>query len=207
MALKRKEFPSPEVKKEQIEKWLKRPMSWSQISQFKNYGKESWYSRYILDEKSPPNKEMLFGSKIGKLLETDPTYITDVPRSKTMEYELHADLGGFSIIGYADSYGDLILNEYKTGKNEWTQKRVNEHGQLTMYALMLYLKEKIDPKDLDISLHWLPTCEDEYGEIQFVQPMKVVSFKTKRTKKDVLLFASEIIAIRNEMMLYALKHI
>jgi len=203
MALKRKE--STIATPDQVAKWLARPMSWSQISQWKSYGKETWYEKYILDKKSPPSKEMLFGSKVGKLLETDPSYRPEVPRQKTMEYELKSPLSDFYLIGFADSYGDLRLDEYKTGKNEWTQKKVNEHGQLTMYALMLYLRENIDPSTLDINLHWLPTV-DKGDDIDFESPLTVKHFSTKRTKKDVLLFAAEIIKIREDMKKYVTIH-
>lgn len=202
--LKRKEFTD---NTKQIESWLNHPMSWSQIAQFRNYSKEGWYNKYILGIKDPPNKQMIFGSMVGKKLETDPTYLPEIPRQSTMEYKFTAKVNDIELVGYADSYGDLTIREYKTGKTPWTQKKVDEHGQITMYALMEYLNEKIKPEDIKMSLHWIPTCEDENGEIQFVEPLVVQHFETKRTTKDVLLFAADILKLRQEMLEYAKKHI
>lgn len=196
------------MKKDLIEKWKKRPMSWSQIHQFKSYSKEDWYKKYILGEQTPTNKELAFGSAVGKRLETDPTYIPEIPREKVMEYEFAVKMGDISLVGYADSYGEdtLTLREYKTGKTEWNQKRVDEHGQITLYLLMLYLKHKIKPEDVTCTLHWLPTEEKGDFSLGFKVPFKVHHFTTKRTTKDCLLMGAEIVNLRKEMEAYVLAH-
>lgn len=197
-----------ELKEKQIEIFRKRAMSWSSIYSFINYPKEIWYARYILGEKTQPSKEMDFGKAVGSRLELDPTYIPEVPREKVMEYELHAKIGDISLIGYADSYDEdtLTLREYKTGKAEWTQERVDQHGQITMYISMLMLRDKVRPEDVTCTLHWLPTEDKGDFTLGFRKPFKVHHFTTKRTTKDCLLFCADIIKIRKEMEQYIKNH-
>lgn len=196
------------TRQKQIENWKKRSVSWSQIYQFNTYSKDDWFKKYILGEQTPTNKEMTFGSLVGKRLETEPAYIPDVPREKVMEYELHAKMGDISLVGFADSYGEdtLTLREYKTGKTEWTQERVDQHGQITMYLSMLMLRDKVKPEDVTCTLHWMPTEIRGDFTIGFKSPFKVHHFTTKRTTKDCLLFCAEIIKLRQEMLKYAQNH-
>lgn len=208
MVLIRKLPTDPLIREAQIAAWLDRYYSWSQHSQWKSYGKEGWYSKYILGQITPPNKEMIFGSMIGKKLETDPTFLPQIPRQKKMEYEFKATLSGINFTGYADAYDEDIfhLEEYKTGKTPWTQKRVDDHGQITLYLLMRYLSENVKPEDHQCRLHWLPTCDTEDGEITLVEPFAHQTFHTTRTLKELLLLAAEITKTRKEMEIYARKH-
>lgn len=193
---------------EKIKKWKARPFSWSQISQFRDYDKEKWYEKYVLGKETPTNKEMAFGSAVGKRIETDPVYIPEVKREATMEYELKVKMGDIELVGYADSYGEetKVLIEYKTGKGAWTQKRVDDHDQITMYLLMLYLKYKTKPEDVKCHLYWLPTCERGDFSLAFCKPFKIHHFETKRTNKQVKLFGASIIKLRKEMEEFINRH-
>lgn len=182
-----------------------RPLSWSQLSSFM-YDKEQWYKRYILNQQDPPSKEMQFGSKVGKKIETDPTYLPMIERQSKMEHPFNVVFNGIKMVGYADTFCDTTfkkLGEFKTGKKEWNQKRVNEHGQITMYCLMNYITKKVRPEEMDIYLVWLPTEEVGF-DIQFVEPIEknIKIFKTKRTMSDVLKFGKFIKNTIDEMEKY-----
>ena len=195
-------------KQDLIKKVFSRPFSWSQFSSFRDYDKEKWYQNYVLGFKEPPNARMTFGSQVGKRIETDPTYIPQLPRG-IMEYELKATMKDIELIGYADSYNPKKkeLDEFKTGgASSWNQKKVESHDQLTFYALLLYLRNEAKPEDLTIRLHHMLTQENGDFSIGFAKPFTLTTYTTKRTKKQVFMFASEIIRLRKEMEQYILNH-
>jgi hypothetical protein len=66
------------------------------------------------------------------------------------------------------------FREYKTGMREWTQAKVNTHGQLIFYAVMIWLKTGKLP---ECWLDWIRTEYDEYGEIKVTGEWK--SFKRR----------------------------
>lgn len=195
-------------KQDLIKKVFSRPFSWSQFSSFRDYNKEKWYQNYVLGFKEPPNARMTFGSQVGKRIETDPTYIPQLPRG-IMEYELKATMNDIELIGYADSYNPETkeLDEFKTGGvSSWNKKKVESHDQLTFYALLLYLRNEAKPEDLTIRLHHMLTEEKGDFSIGFAKPFSLDTYTTKRTTRQVLMFASEILRVRKEMEEYILAH-
>lgn len=211
--------------------WKKRPLSWSAISSFE-YDPEQWYQKYIVhgpcirgDEKTgfcfiakmysfvcpviAKSKEMDFGSLIGKKLETNPKFLPIVPRHNKMEHEFKCKFGKLELVGYSDSFCLITLKklaEYKTGKKAWDQKRVDEHGQLTMYLLMHYLITKIKPEDMEeIMLVWMPTQDNGDFSISFIEPIEknIKIFYTKRTMMDILQFGKRINSVVKQMEEYA----
>jgi hypothetical protein len=193
---------------------LDRPLSWSAISSFM-YDKEQWYKKYVLKEEQPPSAEMEFGKMVGGKLEKDPTFLPQIKRHSKMEHEFKCNFGEIVLIGYADSFCQLTnkkLEEYKTGVKKWDQKRVDEHGQITMYCLMHYIMTKIKPEDTEITLWWMPTKRTETGDfkvkIEFIEPIEdnIKMFKTKRTMADILKFGAHVKQIYTEMQQYALAH-
>ena len=186
--------------------WKIKPLSWSAISSFK-YSKQDWYEKYVLGIKPATTAEMEFGKMIGKKLETDPTYLPMIPRCGKMEHEFTAEWKGIRLIGFADSFGHISFNEldeYKTGVKKWDKKRVDEHGQLTMYCLMNYIKNKVKPEDVKIRLTWMPTQRTPEGKIEFVPDIekKIITIKTKRTMAQILKFGAEIERVYKEMEAY-----
>ncbi len=194
-------------------KWKARDLSWSQISSFE-YDPEQWYRNYWMGVRDKPSAEMLFGSKIGKKLEKDPEFLPMIPRSTTMEYKFQAEFNDLILVGYADSFCDdaLTLREYKTGVKAWDQKRVDTHGQITMYCFMHYLTHKIKPEEITCTLHWMPTKKIEHGdftvEISFVDDIEnnIMHFETKRTMREILEFGTRIKKTVKLMESYALNH-
>ena len=171
-----------------------RPLSWSQISCF-HYNPEEWFSRYVKGEKTPPNKEMLFGKYVGDKLASDPTFLPQVPRLSKYEHELRVVFNGIHLIGFMDNFCDQsqkVMYEFKTGKRPWNQKRVDEHGQIDMYALMHFITTKIPPEQMDFKLVWLPTKESGDFSISLIEPVVPQIFTTKRTTADILRFGAYI---------------
>ena len=105
------------------------------------------------------------------------------------------------------------LSEYDPQPNVWLgcsvedQKRADKHGQIDMYLFMIYLLYGIKPEDVTVHLDWVPTVRTENGDfkvdIQFVQPIEIHSFETKRTSEQVLLFASSLKKTWAEMQRFA----
>lgn len=201
-----------------------RAMSWSMVSSYK-FNKEQWWFKYVYHGKCTKefcnvkqavyafcplvktSPEMEFGKEVGGKLEKDPTYMPEVLREGVMEYKLEARWKGIKLIGYADSLHDreFILNEFKTGRNAWTQKKVNDHGQLTMYALIFYIIQTQSP-DWIMRLWWLKTKLDDEGNVRFVENMEPQVFYTTRTFTQCLEFADYLVKLHAEMTLYAENH-
>jgi hypothetical protein len=193
---------SRKITKERVDAWKKRPLSWSSISQFK-YDKEVWLNKYIFNDKSRVTGPIVFGKDVGEKLASDSSFLPDVPRLKEYEHELLVKIGKILCIGYLDDF-DLegkAFNEFKTGK-KWTKKKADTHGQIDMYASMIYLKYGIKPEDLTINLIWMPTEEKQDFSTDFVKDMKPVIFPVKKTMRDILAMMVEVQRIHNEMLDY-----
>lgn len=199
---------------DKIKQWKERPLSWSQISSFE-YDPKQWFDKYILGIEQPKTPELEFGSMVGKKLETDPTFLPQIQRHNVMEHEFKCEFGGVKLVGYADSFCTITnrkLAEYKSGVKIWDKSRVDQHGQLTFYALCIYIMYGIKPEDIEIELIWMPTKRIEKGDlsvtIEFVEPIEenIKVFKTKRTMSDILKFGARIKKDLKEMELYALSH-
>lgn len=189
-----------------------RPLSWSAISSF-DYDPEQWYQRYVLGEKSSETVEMKFGKVVGERLASDPTYLPQVPRLSKYEHPFVVTYKKIKLVGYGDSFCDITkkkLFEYKTGVKPWTQKRADEHGQITIYLFMHYLVEKIRPEEMLCKLVWLPTKKkmnpNLTTEISFVEPVVPKIFTTKRTLIQVLFFGKKIEETVKAMEQYARNH-
>lgn len=188
-----------------------RGFSWSAISSFE-YDNEQWYRKYVLGIEDPKGKEMAFGSMVGERLASDPDYLPNVPRLSHFEFEqpdgLKAKFGDIPLIGFIDSYEPHTkLFEYKTGKKQWTQKRADEHGQIDMYLLLLYLKHQVKPSNVECTIFWLPTQDNGDFSISFIDEKRVHAFKTTRSMRDVLAFGMRINKVYKEMIAYCENHV
>ncbi len=191
----------------------KRPASWSFFSSYW-YDKEQWYRKYVLGKPDKASKEMEFGKIFAKSCE-DRKPLAPVTLLSKMEHEFRVSFNGMLLLGYADAFDEKTkkeTGEYKTGKwrasgePAWTQKRVDEHGQITMYALMNYITNKVKPDDCKFWLEWIPTIEGGDFKIQLAKPVKVFRFETKRTMKQVAEFGVLIHRTYIEMEEYCKNH-
>jgi hypothetical protein len=190
-----------------LERFNKRPLSYSQLSSWE-YSKEEWYDNYILNKRTVPNASMIAGNVIGDLIGTPKSPIKELVDIGTKEYPLTARLGDIKMIGFIDGYNPdtKVLHENKTSatKYRWNQRKADEHGQLTMYALMLFLSRQVAPEDITMYLNYIPviknqkprkefadlplylcdenTCEDH---IALPNPPIFKQFETRRTTQQV----------------------
>lgn len=178
-------------------KFNKRPLSWSAISSFE-YNPQQWYSKYILHTPPSDSIAMDFGKKFAKSVE-NRTPLVPVTIYEEVEYPLKTTFNKIPLVGYLDTYKPhTAFREYKTSKNIWTQEKCDNHGQLKMYALMLYLIHKVKPEDLTIHLDCIQTKEFGNFEVAFLDNT-IHSFEVKLNMKDILLFGSRIMKTVDEM--------
>lgn len=197
------------ITRSRLETWALRPVSYSQLSSW-DYDKEKWYNKYIMGIDEPANPAMLFGNTVGDTLGLPHSMVPqlrDVPGIK--EYKMMANLGGITLIGYADHYcpEKKVLNENKTSQNKkrWTKKTVEEHTQLDMYALLLFLQNKTKPDDVIMHLNYIPVIENQDFTLSLPDPIECYTFTTGRTAMDITRYANYIQNTLKEMIEYA-KH-
>jgi hypothetical protein len=168
-------------------------LSWSQFDLFRK-SPEEYRKRYFRGARLE-SEALTLGKNVAEALESDKPEALDVslgfvPKGKEMEKEISADCEGVPLYGRMDSFTEetLTVIEYKTGTVAWTQKKADQHGQLTFYALMVYLKHgKVPP---EMWLYWLPTARNEQGRLALTGEMK--SFATRRTMADIAKLSAEI---------------
>ena len=164
-------------------------LSWSQLQLFER-NPELYREVYIGGREIYSTSALETGKELAMAIEngeSDNAIIEHLrrflPNYPKIEYEIKAKLGDIQLLGKLDGYNTRkkIIGEIKTGK-KWTQKMVDTSGQLTFYALLIWLKYKTLP---EIYLHW---CEANDGELTG----EIKSFKTKRSKIDLIKFSSRI---------------
>ena len=181
-------------------------MSWSSYSSFK-WDPEQWFKKYVLNEKEPESVEMAFGKVLAKSLEDGNCTIpklTEALKNKK-EHPFSVMFSTIPLVGFADDFDDKTfkeLNEVKTGKKAWDQKRADEHRQFDFYLLMNFITNKIKPEDVKCRLFWLPTKDNGDFSISFIDPLTIHVFETSRTMKDILNLGVEIKATWKAMEEY-----
>lgn len=187
-----------------------RALSWSGYSSFK-WDPEQWYSKYVMGIQPPETAEMKFGKTFAQSIEDGTCKVKELMKvlQQKKEYKFETSFGEIPLIGYGDAFcieTFRILDEVKTGKKPWDQKRADGHGQFDMYLLMNYLINKVKPDEVRAFLRWIPTQDNGDYTISFVQPVKVYSFETKRSMAQVLKFGTELQRTWKEMESYAKSH-
>jgi len=191
-------------------------LSYTQLALWEQDPRE-YVRRYIYGEQYPINAAMHYGKKLATCIETGDsegdelidTVARLIPRYDTVEYRLEAelDVNGYKIplLGFADTYRttDYAIREYKTGKWPWTQSKVDKQDQLTLYALIVYLKHKKLPADLH--LDWIVTEYGQEGEISATGEIK--SFATDRSLTDLMEVATRVKKAASEIQAVYQKEI
>ena len=176
-------------------------MSWSSISAWE-WNKEEWYQRYYLGIRGESNSAMEAGRIIGERLATDKKYLPEVKRPGVAEYMIHTKFNDIDILGHLDFWDSKTktLTEIKTTQNKkrWTVQSVKDHGQISFYALLLFLKHDIRPDELKINLVSIPVqMEGDFEVRRSKEPIQI--FETKRTMMEVLEFGVKIKKTFGEM--------
>lgn len=182
-------------------------LSWSSVSAW-GYDKEEWYQKYAKGIRTAPNGVMQGGIDVGEKITVDPDFLPMIDRPEIFEQEFFATLGDIDLTGHLDGWSPALpgIDEYKTTCNEkrWTQKAVDEWGQLTFYCLLVWLNLKIRPEDLRLRLFSIPMVEN--GDFTVRQKGTPKVFHTKRTMVQVLKFAAFLRQTHAEMTAYAKNH-
>lgn len=178
-------------------------LSWSSMSAF-GYDKEKWYQSYVLDNRTSPNPSMQGGIDVGERIITDPTFLPSIERPEIFEKNFNAILGKIQLTGHLDGFSPAIpaIDEYKTttNPNRWTQKAVDEWGQISFYCFLVYLNLKISPEKLRLRLYSIPMIA--HGDFTVTQSGDPTMFITERTLIDILQFGVEIKKTYKEMQEY-----
>src|SRR5574343_114539 len=121
-------------------------LSYSAIALYEK-NKPAYREKDYFGASSFSNKETRFGSKIHKLIETEPDHpwIRHIPRFDTPEYAIDIEIDGIRVKGQIDSFCSKSGNfrEYKNGhttsKGEvpWNDLKVRKLDQLPWYAMLL----------------------------------------------------------------------
>jgi len=181
-------------------------LSWSSMNAFMEYDKEQWYESYVLGIRKPPNSAMKIGIDVGERIVSDPTFLPTIERPEIFEKNLSGIVGGVKITGHLDGYTPGAgIDEYKTSvsKDRWTQKKVDEWGQLTFYCLLVYIHFRIPPEKLRLRLYSIPIVE--HGDFSYTVGTPKM-FKTKRTTLDIVKFGALIKEIHQQMLEYVDNH-
>lgn len=155
------------------------------FSQYNSFNNGTYEKYYLLGEKLQ-TKYLDFGKEVAEKLEQElETFGLPIPDER--EKKLFVNFQGIPLLGYLDGFSskeEIIIDEYKTGVNHWTQKKVDAHEQLDFYAIMVSEELKVPIENIRIRLHWLETFIDTDGKIKLSGRLE--TFETKRTNLDVL---------------------
>lgn len=180
-------------------------LSWSQFSLWRS-SKREYYKRYGLNEDRSNNKFFAKGRELSEGLEygdngisVDELFssvLSMIPRLEVMEEKVEAFLSnGEKVLCFIDS-AEFFLNEfyeYKTGKEPWTQERVDKHDQLVFYATAIFRKTGEVPT---CKLIWVETEETEEG-LRYTGLIE--EFERGFTVAEILEFERKIIASIEEI--------
>jgi len=158
---------------------LKDYISFSQYDAF-NKGK---YEEYYLLGVELKNKYLDFGKDVHE----NKIESLGIPKPEIKEKELKIEFNGIPILAYIDGLSikdEVVIDEYKTSVNPWTQKKVDEHEQLDFYAIAVSQELKIPIESIKIRLWWIETYIDTDGNLKLSG--RVEKFETKRTNLNVL---------------------
>lgn len=172
-------------------------LSWSQMQLFEKdpnlyyqvycEGLDQFRSKYLeLGKKMATTLENGHSDDGDPMLELMAVYMPSYPER---EFDIKETFEGIPLVGKLDGWNKatMTIGEYKSGKN-WTQSMADQHGQLTFYALLVWLKYKKLPEK--IYLHWARTDEDMEGNLVLTGEIK--TFQTERSLKDIIIFSKRI---------------
>lgn len=178
-------------------------MSWSSLNLWKT-NKNEYRRRYYLNEPSFENTATIFGKEVHKKFEEDESVVGSETSIKLVFHE------NLKLLGHLDSFDDqtLAIIDFKTGREPWTKFRVQKHGQLVFYSLLVELRHgKFNP---NVELHWHETrfknkstefdghiLETESRELELtgkveVFKRRIYKWEVEKMKQEILLTAKAI---------------
>lgn len=168
-------------------------LSWTQLTLWEKNQKE--YERiYFYGGEHRRSKYMDFGSEVADDAENGTSERESVkalnvilPTYKIVEHkidtEVKTDKGILRLHGRLDTYEPIRFRERKTGTVKWTQRKVDTHGQIDYYYMLVYLSEGKLPTEA--YLDWAETkVDEETGRVYLTGRHQ--SYSAERTLTDVL---------------------
>ncbi len=161
---------------------------------------EKYVEQYMYDGQRYTSREMAFGSKIHDAIEKGgdsgeveiDLLVTDLPtfpdgldlREFPLSPTLKVGKEEIPLFGKLDRLKTdyTAFKDWKTGKNPWTQAKVNKDEQITFYCMLIWIEKKVIPHDIEVV--WIPTEEDEQGRLKVTG--EFVRFHTTRKMGDIL---------------------
>lgn len=135
-------------------------LSWSSINCWLT-SPERFRREYFENSDKLDTKYLRFGKGIAELIEKGKhkELLPDLVVYPKPEFKIQVEIEGVPMLAYLDGYDDVnnVFGEYKTGKNPWTQQKVQKHDQLTLYATLLKKLTGKMPEYCD--LFWIETKE------------------------------------------------
>lgn len=185
-------------------------LSYTQKSLWKKDPKK-YVERYLYDASQYVTREMAFGKRLAVAVEEDTrdedeilnAVIDKLPKLEKPEVEVRADMKiGKEIVPL---YGKIdhakldltAIREYKTGKGKWTQRKVDEDGQITFYCTMIFILTGKIPND--IILAWAPTIDDPEAPGGISCTGEVIEFRTHRSISQVITEMADIKKVWSEI--------
>ena len=182
--------------------WLQdKVLNYSQIALFERSPQE-YANQYIYNEKQRITRNMQYGTQLADGLEVDEAtgdplldfMASMLPKYELMDIPIFAELENgkekIKLRGRPDSakkdYSSFY--EYKTSTRPWTQKMVDQSGQITFYATVIWLKTKKIPQDIELIC--IGTRYQDDGSLTVSGDM--VRVPTKRTMMDIIKMCSRI---------------
>lgn len=150
-------------------------LSWSSLNMLGDFSPkciERWKEYYIYDKKFGTNQGMHFGKVMADGLEDDVAtgdvvldmVMTKIPKFEIMDKTFTVGLktgrklsnGEWEVIQILckpDTRKEdfSAFKEYKTSQKRWTRKQVDEFGQITFYAMGMFLKTGKIPGDIELT--------------------------------------------------------
>lgn len=170
-------------------------LSFSQMMLFEQ-SPERYAEQYLYGKKQRLSRNIVYGSMLAKGLEDeeatgDPLLdlvMARLPKFELMDKPLMTELRNgkevINILAKPDTCkADYsAFKEYKTSVRKWTQKMVDESGQIGFYATAMWLKTGKIPQDIE-----LVCAETAYGQDGTLSVTgDIWHCQTKRTMTDVI---------------------
>ena len=125
---------------------------------------EQWKETYLYGKKFGINRGMAIGKRMADGLENDEAsgdvvmdlVMTKIPKFEMMDIEFRAELKNgkekIQILCKPDTWKKdmTAFKEYKTAQKRWTKKQVDESGQVTFYAMGMFLKTGKIPGEIEL---------------------------------------------------------
>lgn len=176
-------------------------ISFSQMVLFERSPK-LYADEYLYGRKRPTSRNMAYGSLMAEGLENeeasgDPLLdlmMARIPKFELMDKAFMSELpdkkGKIILLAKPDTAKkDLsAFKEYKTSTRKWTQKMVDDSGQITFYATAAWLKTGKIPSDIE-----LVNVEVKYAPDGRLQPTgQMWRYPTARTMADIIKMTKRI---------------